>query len=68
MSCGEYSGDSSSALDDMRGIAGSLAQNYYWANDVYHDPYWWARVTPFDEPAYYDSAWEMCFEPDCGSW
>ena len=57
--CGDY-GYSSDFLDDMRSKASAYVQAYNWGSGVYDDPYWWGRVTPFDGPAYYDSAWAVC--------
>ena len=57
--CGPYSGASSSAVSDMRGIAASYVTGYNWGSGVYSDPYWWARVGSFEDPAYYDSYWQV---------
>jgi hypothetical protein len=58
-SCGEYMYEYE-ALSDMNGIAGSYATDYQWGGGVYQDPYWYARLGSFEEPAYYDSAWPVC--------
>jgi hypothetical protein len=56
--CGDYE-YSSDFLPDMRSKAHDYVVNYYWGSGVYDDPAWWSRVTPFEGPAYYDSAWEV---------
>ncbi|HVX91318.1 MAG TPA: hypothetical protein VHC20_06910 [Candidatus Paceibacterota bacterium] len=58
-SCGEYVYDSD-ALPDMHNIADYYASAYNWGGGVYHDPYWYARLGSFEDPAYYDSAWPVC--------
>lgn len=57
--CGPYDYEND-ALPDMRAKAGAYVQAYNWGDGVYQDPYWWSRITPFDAPGYYDSAWPVC--------
>jgi hypothetical protein len=54
--CGEYfyEGD---ALSDMYSKAYYYATAYQYGTGV--GLYWYARVTPFDQPAYYDSGWQV---------
>ena len=50
--CGPYPYEDN-VLGSLTSTATSYVQNYYWG--TYAELYWWARVTPYDEPGYYDA-------------
>jgi len=57
--CGPYE-YSTDPIVDMRSKIGAYVVNYNWGGGVYQDPFWWVRLTPFEEDAYYSSAWAVC--------
>lgn len=54
--CGEYIYEND-ALPGMGATMTQYVQDYYWGTSV--ELYWWSRVTPFDQPAYYQAGWRI---------
>lgn len=54
--CGPYAYDND-ALPGMYNTASSYVTSYNYGDDV--TLYWWGRVSPLDQDAYYDSSWQI---------